>query len=62
MNEKFSEYVAKGFDFYISLREGMWVEVGYNYTDGEGWERVVRIFSGDNLDHAFAACDLFLEA
>ena len=61
MNEKFKEYVAKGFDFtmtWAGIPRDLYIEVEWTIDDFDG-ERVIH--KGNNLDHAFAAADLWLE-
>lgn len=54
MNEKFKCYTDEGFEFEIGdLNGALFVLVNH-----EGATRPVYI--GGNLDHAFAACDLWL--
>ena len=54
MNEQFKYYTDRGFDFFIEgTTTGMQILVSYLYEDD--------VYEGDNLEHAFAACDLWME-
>lgn len=63
MNEEFKYYTDKGFIFSFFTFDGVltisvqMIEGGYN-PDGYFSSDV---YQGDNLDHALAACDLYLE-
>ena len=64
MNEKFKEYTDKGITFLIYSSEGTFyidATVLYGWDDAWGEPYVKTLYIGDNLDHAFAACDLWLE-
>ena len=67
MNEKFKEYTDKGFEFEISSHGKQFNVSVYKFvTDkwvrGFFHEQHTRVvYEGDNLDHAFAAADLWLE-
>lgn len=61
MNEKFKEYTEKGFEFEIfSLQShALYVTVS-KFAGGSDWH-CDEVYRGDNLDHAFAACELWME-
>lgn len=65
MNEKFKEYTDKGMTFLFYTWEGIfYIEVSVSYGWSDEWEcpHNKALYVGDNLDHAFAACELWLES
>lgn len=61
MNEKFKEYTDKGFEFFIGHDDhDSKVQVIHAVWNGGQFCGCEKLYEGDNLDHAFAACDLLL--